>query len=139
MTYDIIKIAHLVAMVLWMGAAFTVPLVALMLSRYADAPQSAAIKALRQAHLWLGGIGILATWLFGLTLLSLGGWLDARWMMAKLLLVAVLSGLHGALSGKLKKAAWDGNGVPAGFLWLLLSFHAVGLLAVVSLVVTKPF
>ncbi|RMB08057.1 CopD family protein [Eilatimonas milleporae] len=139
MIYDFVKIAHIASMVLWMGLAFTVPMVALALARQADGGHQTAIAALRQAHLRLGGPGIVATWVFGLALLSLGGWFNAPWMPTKIIFVVFLSGLHGALSGHLKKIAWAGDGVPARFFKILLLLHAAGLAAVLALVVLKPF
>ena len=139
MIYDMIKVAHLPSMVLWIGSAFTIPMVALHFARHQGASDVIAIGALRQTYVWLGGIGIVATWIFGLTLLSIGHWFDAPWVWAKLAVVLILSGLHGALSGRLKRFPRDKAPIPTGLFKALLAFHAVGLLTILTLVILKPF
>ena len=72
MIYELLKIAHLASMVLWIGSVFTVSMAVLALATRAKALPTEAVSALRQAYVWLGGFGIVATWIFGLSLLSLG-------------------------------------------------------------------
>lgn len=139
MIYDVVKIAHLASIVLWIGSAFTVPMVVLALAQREGALQREAIAALRQGYVWVGSIGIVATWVFGLTLLSLGGWFDAPWMWAKLAVVIVLSGLHGALSGRLQRLSNTPAYLPLGPFKGLVALHAIGLLAALTLVILKPF
>ena len=138
MIYELIKVAHLTSMVLWIGSAFTVPMAVLALSKSESAYQALTVTAFRRAYVWVGGVGIIGTWVFGLALLSIGQWFNAPWMWAKLAVVIVLSGLHGALSGRLKKLAQRSQDVPTRLLKSLVALHAIGLLAVLSLVIFKP-
>lgn len=139
MTYDLIKVAHLASMVLWIGSAFTVPMVVLGLVHTKNLQQPSALAALRQAYVWIGGVGIVGTWIFGLTLLSLGQWFNAPWMWAKLAVVIVLSGLHGAISGRLKRLAETPAVIQKSFFKVLIALHAVGLLTALFLVILKAF
>ena len=139
MIYELVKVGHLASLILWMGAAITLPMAALYLVQQEAASHGPAIRALRQAYLWLGGIGIVATWVFGLILVSLGQWLNAPWMMAKLAVVLILSGLHGAFSGRLRRLARDEGPFPSGLFKALLGLHALGLLMVLTLVLLKPY
>lgn len=139
MIYELIKVAHLTSMVLWIGSAFTVPMAVLALPQRDNAHKDQTVDTLRQAYVWVGGVGIIGTWVFGLALLSLGQWFNAPWMWAKLAIVIVLSGLHGALSGRLKKLAQHSQDMPTRLLTSLVALHAIGLLTVLSLVIFKPF
>ncbi|MGB6231670.1 MAG: hypothetical protein WBF53_16255 [Litorimonas sp.] len=74
----------------------------------------------------------------GITLGVLGGWFSSAWLGAKILLVIGLSGLHGALTGRLRRAIWetDGKPAPGGHLFLPMG---LGLVALIVLLVTlKP-
>ena len=139
MTYDLIKVAHLASMVLWMGSAFTIPMVVLALVQTRNLPQQSALAALRLAYVWVGGVGIVGTWVFGLTLLSLGQWFNAPWLWAILAVVIILSGLHGAISGRLKRLSTTPAVIKKSFFKILLALHAVGLLTALFLVILKPF
>lgn len=139
MIYEIVRIAHLASIVLWIGSAITAPMVLLALKDRQIGDASLPVNAARYAYVRLGGVGIVGTWAFGLTLLSIGNWFDAPWMWAKLAVVMILSGLHGAMSGRMKRLAWDGKDIPTGFFKTLLVLHGVGLIAVLTLVILKPF
>ena len=141
MLYDLLKIGHLASMVLWMGAAVTTLMGALALAPMPTKdPDMAAIGAFRRAYRWLGGPGIVGTWGFGLALLSFGGWLHAPWLWAKIGVALLLSGLHGALSGRLRRLENTGAGqaMPTGFFVTLLVLHAAALLTVLALVTLRP-
>lgn len=139
MIYELVKVAHLASMVIWMGSAFTTPMVVLALMQRNDLPEPSAMAALRQTYVWVGGVGIVGTWGFGLTLLSQGQWFNAPWMWAKLAVVIVLSGLHGALSGRLKRLAATNAVTRKTLFKLLIALHAIGLLTALFLVILKPF
>lgn len=138
MIYELVKIGHIISVVLWIGCAFTTPLAVILIEKTGPTGSSAMVRVLRAAYLRVAGPAIIATWVFGITLLSLGQWFDAQWMIAKLVVVLFLSGLHGALSGKLKKLAGDSGPVPRGFFVVLLVLHLTGLMVAVCLVVLQP-
>ena len=75
---------------------------------------------------------------FGILLGVQGGWFASAWLGMKILLVLVLSGLHGALVGTLRRAVRESAGddkpggrwfLPAGLMLLTL---------IVLLVTVKP-
>lgn len=138
MVYEFIKIGHIISVVLWIGCAFTTPLAVVLIGKAGPSHSAAIVSVLRAAYLHVAGPAIVATWIFGIALLSLGQWFNAPWMMAKLVVVLILSGLHGALSGKLRKLVSEGGLVPRRFFLVLLGLHLAGLLAAVCLVVLKP-
>lgn len=82
---------------------------------------------------------MIASWVLGLMLFfHLGAW-DMGWMHAKLLLVIVMSGLHGYLARWRKDFAADKNQRSARFYRIANEGPTVLMIAIVILVVVKPF
>lgn len=75
---------------------------------------------------------MLAVWALGIALAQQAGWWASGWLQAKLVLVVVLSGTYGFLSGRLGKGA----GTPLGARTMsALVFLPV---LIVVLVIVKP-
>lgn len=134
MIYLLVKAAHLLAMVIWLSGMILVPL---LMARSAGRVMVAdTAQALRQA-LALSSAAMVAVWVLGLTLAQMGGAFADGWLQAKLALVLVLSGLHGALVGQLRRAA--GGAVVSPFPGLAAGV-VLGLLAgILVLAVVRPF
>ncbi|HET8882479.1 MAG TPA: protoporphyrinogen oxidase HemJ [Solimonas sp.] len=86
-------------------------------------------------------IGMIGTWIFGLATLFAGPeiYMKAGWLHTKLLLVLVLSGYHGWLKTRVRAFAQQRNTKPARFYRMMNEVPTVLLLAIVLLVVLKPF
>ena len=82
---------------------------------------------------------MIATWGFGLALAMIGGWFSSPWFHVKLVLVLVLSGLHGWMSVLLRAFAEDRNTHGARFYRVLNEAPTLLMIAIVILVVVKPF
>ena len=82
---------------------------------------------------------MIATWVFGLWLAWLGGWTWAGWLQAKLALVIVLSGLHGMLARYVRDFAADQNRHSQKFYRIINEVPTLLMIAIVILVVVKPF
>jgi putative membrane protein len=83
-----------------------------------------------------------ATWIFGLILVFAFNVVDIRsdgWLHAKLTLVLILSGLHGVFSRWRKDFAADRNQRTARFYRIANEVPTVLMIAIVFLVVVKPF
>ena len=78
-------------------------------------------------------------WALGLYLAWQGGWFSAGWMHGKLLLVVLLTGLHGFLAKATREFATDTNTRGAGFYRFLNEAPAVLMALIVLLVIVKPF
>lgn len=132
MTYELIKSAHLIAMLTWM-AGMTAVLLGL---RHAD---QTVLRALRAHDRRVTTPAMVLTWIFGAALAFQGGWFGSGWLWWKLALVLGLSGFHGLLTGQLRRVMTAGSTAPASAqtrrLWLGWACVAI----VVLLVTTKPF
>jgi putative membrane protein len=82
---------------------------------------------------------MIATWVLGLTLAWQGGWFKAGWLHGKLLLVLALSAVHGMLAGHVRRFARDGNVRPTRYFRILNEVPTVLMIAIVILVIVKPF
>jgi putative membrane protein len=135
MIYFVVKAAHLFAMVVWLSGMIVVPL---LLSRNAGRPMAAETAAtLRRTFARVCTPSMIAVWVLGLTLAQMGGLFSEGWVMAKLGLILVLSGIHGALVGQLRRVA-EGAPVPAFAArahWAVLGL----LLGILLLAVLRPF
>ena len=82
---------------------------------------------------------MIATWVLGLALAWLGNWWSSPWFIAKVCLVLVLSGFDGWLAARSRDFAADANTTPARTYRIANELPTVLLIAIVILVVIKPF
>lgn len=138
MSYLVIKTLHVVAMVIWLSGMIFVPLT---LSRMAGAGSIEAkqVAQLRKGFSTLATPAMLAVWGLGLYLAYDAGLFGDAWLHAKLALVMVMSGLHGALSGQLRQMSGARLARPTRLVLKLHWLVGLLLLAIVGLVVIKPF
>lgn len=139
MLYLWLKALHLAAVVTWIGGMI---MLGLMLS-HATAGRSTEIQRLLAAlHGWdrrVTGPAMGLAWLLGIWMVVDAGWLGANWLWVKLVLVAVLSALHGLLSGSLRRLAGHADWTPSPLLRLALPVTLAGLAGIAAMVIVKPF
>jgi len=82
---------------------------------------------------------MIVTWALGLYLAWSGFAFKGGWLHGKLLLVVLLSGLHGMLAGRVRAFAEDRNDKSGRFYRIVNEVPAVIMALVVILVVVKPF
>jgi uncharacterized membrane protein len=82
---------------------------------------------------------LILVWVLGITMATQGGWFRSGWLQAKLVLVILLSGVHGVQAGMLRRQA--ASGVSAGNLTLgwMPVVAALAVSAIALLAVAKPF
>lgn len=106
----------------------------------ADAPNTAhsgsATARWRRWNRIVITLAMLLTWVFGLGLAMQGHWLGYTWLSAKVGLVVLLSGIHGAQSRALRLRA---AGQQASVWRLTPLIVATATLAILGLAVAKPF
>ena len=136
-----VKAAHVISVIAWMAALLYLPR---LLVYHADAgagsEPSETFKVMERRLLKaIATPAMLATWIFGLWVASLQGvWADG-WFVAKLLLVAALSAFHMALARWVRLFAADGNRHPAKFYRFVNEVPTLIMIAVIILVIVKPF
>ena len=131
MLYDLTKAAHLLSLFVWIGGMVAVALAL----RY---PAPIHMKPLKAYDRMVTTPAMILALTFGTLLGVQGGWFTSAWLGMKILLVLALSGLHGALVGKLRRAVWESSGdSEPGGRW----FPPIGLMLlmlIVLLVTVKP-
>ncbi|MBK1836250.1 CopD family protein [Azospirillum sp. YIM B02556] len=141
MIYLWLKAFHIASVTVWIGGMFVAAIAVAALSAsksLPDAPNRAdIIEAVRRWDRWATSPAMLLAWLFGLAVATEGGWFGARWLMMKLVFVVALSGLHGMLSGTLRKLARTAE-QPSPASGHALPVIVGAVVVIVLLVVLKP-
>lgn len=132
MLYELTKAAHLFSLFVWIGGMIAVA-VAL---RY---PAPIDMKALQTYDRAVTTPAMIVALAAGIILGALGGWFTSIWLGVKILLVLSLSGLHGALVGRLRRAKWEGHSDHGSANRLFFPVGFVLLLFIVLLVTIKPW
>ncbi|WP_394199169.1 CopD family protein [Litoreibacter albidus] len=130
MFYDLTKAAHLITLFVWIGGMISVALAL----RY---PVLIHMKSLKTYDRTVTAPAMILALIFGILLGVLGGWFTSAWLLLKIVLVLGLTGLHGALVGKLRRAILDNaNDIkPNGGVFLLVGLVLLAL--IILLVVIK--
>jgi putative membrane protein len=82
---------------------------------------------------------MVISWALGLWLAWSGGWYASGWLQAKIVLVLLMSGLHGFLARCVREFAADQNRRSARFYRLINEVPTILLIGIVILAVVKPF
>ena len=141
--YPWIKSAHIVSMVAWMAGLFYLPR---LFVYHATVPvgsnRSETFKVMERRLLRaIMTPAMIATWVFGLILAATPGIIDWRmgWMWAKLVLVLALTAFHLALARWRGAFAADRNRHSGRFFRAVNELPTAALIAIVVLVVVRPF
>ncbi|UVK39646.1 protoporphyrinogen oxidase HemJ [Mesorhizobium sp. AR10] len=139
--YPWAKAIHVLAVISWMAGMLYLPR---LLVYHADAEkgsvQSETFKVMERRL--LRGIinpAMIVTWVFGLWLAWKGFAFQGGWLHAKIALVLLLSAVHGYLAGAVRKFAEDRNEKPARHWRIVNEIPTLLMIAIVILVVVKPF
>ncbi|HEY1941475.1 MAG TPA: protoporphyrinogen oxidase HemJ [Roseiarcus sp.] len=141
--YHWIKSLHIVSMVAWMAGLLYLPRLYVYHSMApVESDLSETFKVMERRL--LRGImtpAMLATWFFGLLLAGIPGVVDWRmgWIWFKLVLVVALTAFHIALARWRGRFLVDQNCHSTRFFRLVNELPTLALIAIVVLVVVKPF
>ncbi len=138
-----IKSLHIISVIAWMAGLLYLPrLFVYHCEAEAGSKQSETFKIMERRLLRaIMNPAMAAAWLFGIALLLTPGavdWSDG-WVHAKLVLVIAMSALHGALARWRRDFANDANTHSARFYRFANEAPTALLVAIVLLVVVKPF
>lgn len=136
-----VKALHIVSVIAWMAALLYLPrLMVYHAGSRVGSEQSETFKVMERRLLKaIATPAMLASWLFGLWLsVATDAW-SQPWFWAKLAAVVALSGFHGALARWVRLFAADANRRSPRFYRIANEVPTAIMLAVVALVVVKPF
>jgi putative membrane protein len=141
MLYLWLKAFHVIAVIAWMAGMLYLPR---LFVYHSETPkgsiQSETFKIMERRLLKaIINPAMIVTWVLGLYLVWDGGWYKSGWLHTKVLLVVILSGLHGVYVRRLKDFAADKNTRPAKYYRILNEVPTVLMIGIVILVIVKPF
>jgi putative membrane protein len=136
-----LKALHIIAVIAWMAGMLYLP--RLFVYHCESAPgsvQSETFKVMERRLLrTIINPAMVASWTLGLWLAWSGNFLSAPWLHGKLVLVLVMSGVHGMLARWMKDFAADRNRHTQKFFRIMNEVPTVLMIGIVILVVVKPF
>ena len=136
-----IKVLHIISVIAWMAGLLYLPrLYVYHCESAVSSIQSETFKIMeRRLYRAIITPALILSWGFGCALLVKGGFVGEGWMFLKLLLVAVLTGVHFLLGHYRLVFERDENTRPAKFYRLLNEVPTVLMIGIVILVVVRPF
>jgi putative membrane protein len=139
--YEWIKAFHVMAVIAWMASMLYLPrLMVYHAEAQTGSIQSETFKIMERRL--LKGImtpSMIVTWVLGLYLAWSAFGFKGGWLHGKILLVFILSGIHGYLVGRVRAFAEDRNLKSARFYRIINEVPAVLMALIVILVIVKPF
>jgi putative membrane protein len=141
--YPWARALHIIAVIAWMAGMLYMPRLFVYHAGAAPGSETSEMLKIMERRLLRAIINpaMIAVFLLGGALLSTPGVADwsAGWLHLKLVLVFVLSGLHGMLAKWRKEFEADRNRHSAKFYRIANEVPTVLMIAIVILVVVKPF
>src|SRR4051794_12898730 len=139
--YEWIKALHVIAVIAWMAGMLYLPrLFVYHCDAQPGSKQSETFKVMeRRLVKAVINPAMIVTWLAGLYLAWAGHWFSAYWLQGKLLLVVVMSALHGFLVRWTRDYADDRNQHSHKFYRIINEVPTALMIGIVILVVVKPF
>jgi putative membrane protein len=139
--YPWVKALHVIAVIAWMAGMLYLPRLFVYHADAAAGSDKSETFKVMERRLLRGIINpaMTVTWAAGLWLAWRGYGFEGGWLHAKIGLVVAMSGLHGYLSGAVRKFAEDRNEKRARHWRIVNEIPTLLLIAIVVLVVVKPF
>jgi len=136
-----LKALHIVAAISWMAGMLYLPrLFVYHAAAEAGSAQSETFKVMERRLLKAIMLpAMIVTWIAGIVLMIQGQWFTAGWFHGKLVLVLAMTAMHGLLSRWARDFAADRNRHSQKFYRVANEIPTVLLIAIVILVVVKPF
>jgi putative membrane protein len=136
-----LKALHVIAVIAWMAGMLYLPrLFVYHCEAEAGSKQSETFKVMERRLLRaIINPAMIASWVLGLWLVWQGGFLKSGWLHGKLVLVILLSGLHGFLTRWTREFAEDRNAHSQRFYRIVNEIPTLLMIGIVILVIVKPF
>lgn len=139
--YEWVKAFHVIAVIAWMAGMLYLPrLMVYHADAQAGSIQSETFKLMERRLLKaIINPAMIVAWILGLYLAWEAFGFKGGWLHGKLALAFAMSGVHGYLAGRVRAFAEDRNDKPARFYRILNEVPTVLMIAIVILVIVKPF
>lgn len=139
--YAWVKALHVIAVISWMAGMLYLPrLFVYHCGAEPGSVQSETFKVMERRLLRaIINPAMVVAWAAGLWLAWHGFGFQGGWLHGKLALVLLLSGVHGYLAGAVRRFAEDRNRKPARHWRMVNEVPTLLMVAIVVLVVVKPF
>ncbi|MDS1136971.1 protoporphyrinogen oxidase HemJ [Nitratireductor indicus] len=139
--YPWAKAIHVIAVISWMAGMLYLPRLFVYHSQAKPgSAESETFKVMEQRLLRLIiNPAMIVTWVFGLWLAWDGFGFHGGWLHAKIALVVLMSGAHGYFSAAVRRFAADANTKPARHWRIMNEVPTLLMIAIVILVIVKPF
>ena len=139
--YAWIKALHVIAVIAWMAGMLYLPrLFVYHVDAAPGSDKSETFKVMERRLLRaIINPAMIVTWAAGLWLAWYGFAFQAGWLHAKIVLVLILSGVHGYLSASVRKFAEDRNEKSSRHWRIVNEVPTLLMIAIVILVIVKPF
>lgn len=139
--YEWIKALHVIAVISWMAAMLYLPrLFVYHCDAEKGSKQSETFKVMEWRLLkYISNPAMAVVWITGLYLAHASGFYKSGWMIAKFILVIAMSAMHGQLVRWTREFSEDRNLRPARFYRIANEVPTILMIAIVVLVIVKPF
>ena len=141
MIYELLKAFHIIAVISWMAGMLYLPrLFVYHCEAEPGSRQSETFKVMerRLLHIIMTPAMIIS-WVLGLWLAYQAGFFSSGWLHAKLALAIALSGVHGYFSASVRRFGQDANEKPPRHWRIVNEVPTLLMVAIVILVIVKPF
>ncbi|PWT88111.1 MAG: protoporphyrinogen oxidase HemJ [Proteobacteria bacterium] len=139
--YPWLKALHVIAIIAWMAGMLYLPrLFVYHTVAEVGSVQSETFKVMERRLLnAIINPAMVASWVLGLWLAWDGGWYRQGWLVGKVVLVVMLSALHGFLVRWVRDFAADQNRHSQKFYRIINEIPTILMIGIVILAVVKPF
>ena len=136
-----LKAFHVIAVIAWMAGMLYLPrLFVYHCAAEAGSQQSETFKVMERRLLRaIINPAMIVTWVLGLWLAWEGGFFKSGWLHGKLLLVLILSGVHGLFARWVRHFGLDRNSHSSKFYRIINEVPTILLVGIVILAVVEPF
>lgn len=138
--YEWLKILHIISFVSWFAGLFYLPRLFVYHSENSSHEHTCKTLEVMEYKLlkYIMNPAMIATWIFGVTLIHYAGF-SGGWLHTKILLVVILSGYHMYLGVIRKKLIIDTSKYSSKYFRYINEVPTVLLILIVILVIIKPF
>jgi putative membrane protein len=136
-----LKALHVIAIIAWMAGLLYLPRLFIYHTEAAvGSDKSETFKVMERRLLkYIMNPAMIASWVLGLWLAWASFRFQGGWLHAKILLVVLMSGAHGFMAGRVRAFAEDRNTHSQRFYRFLNEAPTLLMIAIVILVIVKPF